>query len=532
MTRIVRVADRRALDRSVEDYLVRGYEIREQGDTSTLMKERDWGDAPVHILLVVLTVWWTFGLANALYAIYRRVTADEVEIRVEDGGDDPPATPDADPANESARERRPARDSPDPTGHRDPRSAPDRPDPTDHQGPRSAPDPTGHQHTRPSHDHPDPGPRQDPQPTPNRPGHTTRQEPPTEARHAGTGSTTATWAVLQVYSLLVAGLVLLAIAAVQTGQLGLDAILPTLGTLAAAVVFRYVAVYHRFTDPRYRTVLLVPSAVATAVATALTAKRFVDAGTLDALARTVQAGPLNATASPLVPVPWVAALLAAGAVLVLVGALTPRPLASYPRPTTLRDVATSPVYFGFATAFFGLWAVAFVGVSIQRIVVVAPIFEELLKFGVAILVASTLFDRSRAARIGVALVVGMLFGVVEHATTYPTETDTLYLFRTVFHAMTTVLSVAAYTYFESRGDHRTQWLAPVLSMAIHFFYNTFAVLSAVLAVVVLGNPVENLTMVYGAVAILTLTVLVGLVLRRHPLVRLLYTPLEDVLAHL
>lgn len=518
MTRTVRVADRRELDRSVEEFLVRGYEIREQGDASTRMKERDWGDAPVHILLAVLTVWWTFGLANALYAIYRRVTADEIEIRVETEDDESSATPDAGPASDPTRDHRPT---------------PARGEPTTAKGsqpPGERPEPTTDRHTRHTHDRAAPTTEREP-PTDTQHA-TTEREPPTDGQRAATGPATATWAVLQVYSLFVAGLVVLAIAAIQTGQLGLDAVLPTLGTLAAAVVFRYVAVYHRFTDPRYRGVLLVPSTIATAVATGVTAKRFVDAGTVDALARTVQAGPLDAASAPLVPVPWVAALLGAGSVLVLVGALTPRPLASYPRPTTLRGVATSPVYFGVATAFFGLWAVAFVGVSIQRIVVVAPIFEELLKFGVALLVASTLFDRSRPARIGVALVVGMLFGVVEHATTYPTETDTLYLFRTVFHAMTAVLSVAAYTYFESRGDHSTQWLAPVLSMAIHFFYNTFAVLSTVLAVVVLGNPVENLTTVYGAVAILTLTVLVALVLRRHPLVRLLYTPLEDLLAHL
>jgi hypothetical protein len=504
VTRTVRVADRRELDRSVEEFLVRGYEIREQGDDSTRMKERDWGDAPVHVLLAVLTVWWTFGLANALYAIYRRVTADEIEIRVETEEDEPSAPPDAAPAGETRRDHRPT---------------PDRAGPTTTQGSQPPGERAGPTTDRYAH------------PTRDRPAPTTEEGRSADARRAATGPATATWAVLQVYSLFVAGLVVLAIAAIQTGQLGLDAVLPTLGTLAAAVTFRYVAVYHRFTDPRYRTVLLVPSTVATAVATGLTAKRFVDAGTVDALAHTVQAAPLDAASSTLVPVPWVAGLLAAGSVLVLVGALTPRPLASYPRPTTLRTVATSPVYFGLATAFFGLWAVAFVGVSIQRIVVVAPIFEELLKFGVALLVASTLFDRSRPARIGVALVVGMLFGVVEHATTYPAETDTLYLFRTVFHAMTTVLSVAAYTYFESRGDHSTQWLAPVLSMAIHFFYNTFAVLSTVLAVLVLGSPVENLTMVYGAVAILTLTVLVGLVIRRHPLVGLLYTPLEDLLAH-
>ena len=48
------------------------------------MKKKDWGDPGVHLIIAVLTIWWTFGLANVLYAIYKGVNAEEVIIRIED----------------------------------------------------------------------------------------------------------------------------------------------------------------------------------------------------------------------------------------------------------------------------------------------------------------------------------------------------------------------------------------------------------------------------------------------------------------
>lgn len=88
MSRVRRVEDRRELERVVDEFITRGYTVKSDGETSVRLKEQDWGDGGTHLLLAVLTGWWTFGLSNALYAIYKRVTADEVLVKVHGEPDD------------------------------------------------------------------------------------------------------------------------------------------------------------------------------------------------------------------------------------------------------------------------------------------------------------------------------------------------------------------------------------------------------------------------------------------------------------
>ena len=338
--------------------------------------------------------------------------------------------------------------------------------------------------------------------------------------------------LFQGFSVAVAGFVLLTIFAIYTAAIGSSAILPTVATLGSVVALRYVAMYHPFSRTLSRRVLGLVTAVVTVAIGGFTLLSFTDAVTVSHLLRAFDGSPIRIGTSQFLPDWWIAAILAPAGVLILAGAVGSVDFEVYPGPTTIRETALSPVYFGLTCAFFGLWAVGFVGVSIQRVVVIAPIFEELLKFGIALLVGSALFGRSLAARVGVAVVVGSLFGLVEHATTYPGEADSVYLFRTLFHMMTTVLSVTLYTSFESRGEVRYQWISPVLSMFVHFFYNTFVVLSSIISVVVLGDQSTTLSLVYGGVAIVATTTLVALTLFRYRVVEKIYVPLEHVLSDL
>lgn len=84
MSRIRRVEDRRELERTVDEYITRGYRVESEGRDSTRLKDNDWGDAGTHLIVAVGTVWWTFGLANVLYALYRHATAEEVIVRIHD----------------------------------------------------------------------------------------------------------------------------------------------------------------------------------------------------------------------------------------------------------------------------------------------------------------------------------------------------------------------------------------------------------------------------------------------------------------
>lgn len=84
MSRVRWVENRRELERSVDEFITRGYTVKSGGETSIRLKERTWGDAETHLILAVSTGWWTLGLSNVLYAIYKYVTADEIVIKVDD----------------------------------------------------------------------------------------------------------------------------------------------------------------------------------------------------------------------------------------------------------------------------------------------------------------------------------------------------------------------------------------------------------------------------------------------------------------
>lgn len=76
------------MQKSIDEFITRGYRIKSDGETSTRLKKRDWGDVHAHLFLAAITAWWSLGLMNALYAIYKYVTAEEVVIKLDDEVDD------------------------------------------------------------------------------------------------------------------------------------------------------------------------------------------------------------------------------------------------------------------------------------------------------------------------------------------------------------------------------------------------------------------------------------------------------------
>ena len=84
MPRIRRVESRKEMERTVEDFLTRGYKIKDEGQESTMLKKKNWGTGGMHVVIAVLTIWWTLGLGNVAYAIYKYLTAEEVQVKVEE----------------------------------------------------------------------------------------------------------------------------------------------------------------------------------------------------------------------------------------------------------------------------------------------------------------------------------------------------------------------------------------------------------------------------------------------------------------
>lgn len=57
--------------RRVEDEQTEGWKINEDGDDKVVLYKPNYGSMGGHVLIAVLTVWWTLGIGNALYAAYK-----------------------------------------------------------------------------------------------------------------------------------------------------------------------------------------------------------------------------------------------------------------------------------------------------------------------------------------------------------------------------------------------------------------------------------------------------------------------------
>lgn len=92
--RIRHAATRRELESARDDFITQGYEVLKEGEATTLMRKSTWGSVGIHVLVALLTVWWTIGIGNLVYAVIAHFTADQVMIKL-----DAPAEPPAPPAS-------------------------------------------------------------------------------------------------------------------------------------------------------------------------------------------------------------------------------------------------------------------------------------------------------------------------------------------------------------------------------------------------------------------------------------------------
>ena len=126
---------------------------------------------------------------------------------------------------------------------------------------------------------------------------------------------------------------------------------------------------------------------------------------------------------------------------------------------------------------------------LAQIVLGAPIFEEMLKFGLALLLVAYLPAGSGVGRVGVvalrvvaAAAVGAGFGFLEHSLpAYSSESGLFLLWRVLFHGGSTLLSMLAFCGLESLADVRVRWLAVGPAVLLHYANNAGAVIWASLA---------------------------------------------------
>ncbi len=75
---------KKEMDNLIDDYVTQGYEILEQGERSTLVRKVSWGTAGGHVLWALLTVWFTLGFGNLIYALIIRYSGEKILIKVDE----------------------------------------------------------------------------------------------------------------------------------------------------------------------------------------------------------------------------------------------------------------------------------------------------------------------------------------------------------------------------------------------------------------------------------------------------------------
>lgn len=81
-TRIKHASSTREAEGFRDEFITQGYKVESEGDTSMIVKRSSWGTLPGHLLVALLTIWWTFGLGNLVYALAAH-KSDEVMIKVD-----------------------------------------------------------------------------------------------------------------------------------------------------------------------------------------------------------------------------------------------------------------------------------------------------------------------------------------------------------------------------------------------------------------------------------------------------------------
>lgn len=148
-----------------------------------------------------------------------------------------------------------------------------------------------------------------------------------------------------------------------------------------------------------------------------------------------------------------------------------------PRENVLARWAARPMKHGAIAFLVGFTGTLVLAANIlTQIVLGAPVFEELWKFGLALMLVAALRVDLGVLRLVIALVPGAGFGVMEHFLTYPDEPVEILVNRVVFHSGSTALSMAVYHAIAPVWDPRVRWAATIPASVVHWANNFGAVL--------------------------------------------------------
>ena len=80
--RLRKVSSKKEFDTLVDDYITQGYEVLTSGENTSLLRKKEWGSAGGHLVVALLTVWWTIGIGNLAYALFSHFSAEQVMVKI------------------------------------------------------------------------------------------------------------------------------------------------------------------------------------------------------------------------------------------------------------------------------------------------------------------------------------------------------------------------------------------------------------------------------------------------------------------
>ena len=77
------------LQQEIDDMVARGWTIEDEDRDRVVMIDREFGSLASHVLVAILTVWWTMGLGNVVWGAYNYVSRSRRRVLWESGTDCP-----------------------------------------------------------------------------------------------------------------------------------------------------------------------------------------------------------------------------------------------------------------------------------------------------------------------------------------------------------------------------------------------------------------------------------------------------------
>lgn len=78
--RIRRCSTEKEFDQVIDDFITTGYELQSRGESNALLVKKKKKN---HAMVAALTVWWTCGIGNLIYAFIPAKIEDEVMVKLE-----------------------------------------------------------------------------------------------------------------------------------------------------------------------------------------------------------------------------------------------------------------------------------------------------------------------------------------------------------------------------------------------------------------------------------------------------------------